>query len=79
MRWGDGEATLVQESDLCFLFLREWWLLLFLKKNDERVAAASLIERIGLRFFCFPFFSEKLPPFLNIFLLFVYMDGCSLI
>jgi hypothetical protein len=51
----------------------------FFKKKDERVAAASLIERIGLRFFCFPFFFEKLPPFLNIFLLFVYMARCSLI
>jgi hypothetical protein len=62
-RWGDGEAALVQKSDLCFLFLREWGgCSFFYIKKDERVATASLLGRIGLGFFYFPFFSEKLPP-----------------
>ena len=62
MRWGDGEAALFQESDLCFLFLRELGGCSFFFKKDERVATASLLERIGLGFFCFLFFYEKLPP-----------------
>ena len=52
MRWGDGEAALFQESDLCFLFLRELGGCSFFFKKDERVATASLLERIGLGFFC---------------------------
>jgi len=81
VRWGDGEATLVQESDLCFLFFKGVAAApFFLNKKDERVATTSLLERIGLGFFLFFFFfSEKLSPFLNIFLLFVYIVECSLI
>jgi hypothetical protein len=65
MRWGDGEVAVIEESDLCFLFKGSGVAArFFLKKKDERVATASLLERIGLGvFLCFPsIFLISLPP-----------------
>jgi hypothetical protein len=48
---GDGEAVVVEESDLCFLFKGSGVAArFFYKKKDERVAMASLLVIIFLTY-----------------------------